>query len=89
MFALKSKHDADVIELITPPLERGDILPGITRDAVLSIAKGWSSGLSGGTEYSQGGDDELDPMLKRVLVHERSISIHEVIEAYREKRVSV
>ena len=29
-------------ELVTPPLDRGDILPGVTRDSILSLArKGW------------------------------------------------
>lgn len=28
-------------ELLTPPLSRGDILPGVTRDSVLELAKEW------------------------------------------------
>lgn len=28
-------------ELITPPLSRGDILPGITRDSILTLAREW------------------------------------------------
>ncbi|KAF1319704.1 Branched-chain amino acid aminotransferase, partial [Globisporangium splendens] len=28
-------------ELITPPLTRGDILPGITRDSILTLAREW------------------------------------------------
>ena len=30
-------------ELVTPPLEQGVILPGITRDSILTIAKDWVS----------------------------------------------
>mmetsp|Transcript_17398 Transcript_17398/g.59095 ORF Transcript_17398/g.59095 Transcript_17398/m.59095 type:complete len:128 (+) Transcript_17398:1-384(+) len=28
-------------ELITPPLSRGDILPGVTRRSILEMAQGW------------------------------------------------
>lgn len=28
-------------ELVTPPLSRGDILPGITRDSILTLAREW------------------------------------------------
>jgi branched-chain amino acid aminotransferase len=28
-------------ELVTPPLDRGDILPGVTRDSVIQLAKSW------------------------------------------------
>jgi branched-chain amino acid aminotransferase len=28
-------------ELITPPLERGDILPGVTRDSIVQLAHSW------------------------------------------------
>ena len=29
-------------ELVTPPLDRGDILPGVTRDSILHLARSWS-----------------------------------------------
>ncbi|KAL7678856.1 putative aminotransferase class IV, aminotransferase-like, PLP-dependent enzyme [Plasmopara halstedii] len=29
-------------ELITPPLSRGDILPGITRDSILHVTRNWN-----------------------------------------------
>ena len=29
-------------ELVTPPLDRGDILPGVTRDSILHLARGWA-----------------------------------------------
>jgi branched-chain amino acid aminotransferase len=28
-------------ELVTPPLTRGDILPGVTRDSIIQLAKSW------------------------------------------------
>lgn len=34
-------NEAGEKELITPPLTRGDILPGITRDSILSLAREW------------------------------------------------
>lgn len=36
------------MELVTPPLTRGDILPGVTRDSVLGIAREWSASSSHG-----------------------------------------
>jgi branched-chain amino acid aminotransferase len=31
----------DKLELVTAPLSRGDILPGVTRDSLLTLAKGY------------------------------------------------
>lgn len=28
-------------ELVTPPLDDGTILPGVTRDSILAITRGW------------------------------------------------
>ena len=37
------RHDDGVVELVTPPLDRGDILPGVTRDSILHLARSkWS-----------------------------------------------
>jgi branched-chain amino acid aminotransferase len=44
-------------ELITPPLDQGSILPGITRDSVLTIARDWGMKVS---ERSIGIDEILD-----------------------------
>lgn len=30
-------------ELVTAPLDRGDILPGVTRDSILQLARGWDN----------------------------------------------
>ncbi|TYZ57837.1 hypothetical protein PybrP1_010277 [[Pythium] brassicae (nom. inval.)] len=34
-------NEAGETELLTPPLSRGDILPGITRDSILTLAREW------------------------------------------------
>lgn len=34
-------NEAGEKELITPPLARGDILPGVTRDSILTLAREW------------------------------------------------
>lgn len=39
-FAIKNAKTGET-ELITPPLTRGDILPGVTRDSILGIARTW------------------------------------------------
>jgi branched-chain amino acid aminotransferase len=44
-FVLKGRNDHK-FELVTPPLSRGDILPGVTRDSVLELARTlWSDDL--------------------------------------------
>lgn len=68
LFVALKKKDGGV-ELVTPPLN-GMILPGVTRDSILHIAKDHVSG-----KYS------LDTLPKDLEVNEREISIHEVIEA--------
>ena len=36
--------DNGKLELVTPPLDRGDILPGVTRDSILHLARtGWGA----------------------------------------------
>ena len=30
------------MELVTPPIEQGVILPGVTRDSLLSLAREWA-----------------------------------------------
>jgi branched-chain amino acid aminotransferase len=35
------KNDAGDLELVTPPLD-GSILPGVTRDSIINLAKGWN-----------------------------------------------
>jgi len=37
-FAIKSK-DGSKVEIVTPPLTRGDILPGVTRRSILELAR--------------------------------------------------
>ncbi|PWY99367.1 branched-chain amino acid aminotransferase II [Testicularia cyperi] len=60
---------ADHIELVTPPLN-GMILPGVTRDSILHIAKDHIDGKF-----------PLDSLPKDLKVVEREISMHEVIKA--------
>ena len=40
LFFLWEKADGGQ-ELVTAPLSRGDILPGVTRDSVLELCRGW------------------------------------------------
>lgn len=49
-FALKKKNGAG-IELVTPPLTRGDILPGVTRGSIVEMVRSWPS--SDGVEVSE------------------------------------
>lgn len=41
LFFLWEKKDGGGLELVTAPLERGDILPGVTRRSVLELVREW------------------------------------------------
>ena len=41
VFFFLLNKDTNRPELVTPPLTRGDILPGVTRDSILHLAKSW------------------------------------------------
>lgn len=58
-----------VIELVTPPLD-GMILPGVTRDSVLALARDHISGVK-----------KLPNMPDKMIVSERSVTMAEVKEA--------
>ena len=40
LFLIQNKETGHT-ELVTPPLMRGDILPGVTRDSILHLARAW------------------------------------------------
>lgn len=46
MFFVMKNKTTNALELITPPLTRGDILAGVTRDSILGIGRTWSNLLS-------------------------------------------
>ncbi|KAH8835394.1 branched-chain amino acid aminotransferase II [Flagelloscypha sp. PMI_526] len=68
MFIVFKKSDGS-LELVTPPLD-GMILPGITRDSVLSLARDHASG-----------KHPLSGLTQNINVVERSVSMKEVQEA--------
>lgn len=57
------------IELVTPPLD-GMILPGVTRDSVLALARGHASG-----SY------KISNLPEKLVVSERPIAMKEIQEA--------
>ena len=61
---------ASTYELITPPLD-GMILPGVTRDSVLTLAR----------DHASGKNPLNDLQGKKVIVSERPITMNEVKEA--------
>jgi branched-chain amino acid aminotransferase len=63
------------IELVTPPLD-GMILPGITRDSILSLARSHASG----TIAIQG-------LTSKLVVNERNVTMPEVREAVQSGRL--
>ncbi|KAN0062868.1 branched-chain-amino-acid transaminase bat2 [Thecaphora frezii] len=68
LMVVKKMQDGGV-ELITPPLN-GMILPGVTRDSILAIARDHVSG-----------KHKLDTLPSNLVVSEREISMKEVIAA--------
>lgn len=62
-------------ELVTPPLD-GMILPGVTRDSVLSLAKSHASGVK-----------RLPGLPDKLVVTERPITMKEVQAASRSKQL--
>ncbi|KAI0048411.1 branched-chain amino acid aminotransferase II [Auriscalpium vulgare] len=68
------KHEDGSFELVTPPLD-GMILPGVTRDSVLSLARSHASGAL------------RLPHLGRLTVTERAVTMPEVREAAQAGRL--
>lgn len=75
-FAVKKASDPNVIELVTPPLTQGDILPGVTRASILDLARGWTT------------SDSTHPWKGKVEVNERLITMKELLQAQKDDRVS-
>lgn len=68
LFVVLEKEDG-TIELVTPPL--GDmILPGVTRDSVLTLARGHAEGKAA-----------LDGLPKKFEVSERNMTMPEIVKA--------
>ncbi|KAL9939326.1 hypothetical protein V8E36_002139 [Tilletia maclaganii] len=78
--ALRRKGDDEgIMELVTPPLN-GIILPGVTRDSILSLARDHAAGTSA---FPLEGLPEPD----KFVVSEREINMREIIEARNEGRL--
>ena len=72
-FLLKTK-DGKGCELVTAPLTRGDILPGVTRQSILELAREWKDG-------------EADAWEGELTVSERWLTMKEVSECRDEGRL--
>ena len=88
IFFVLRHRGSDTVELVTAPLDRGDILPGVTRRSILELARGWgdqksavhSSGSSSTSSSSSGA-----PVVTRVS--ERWVPMAELVEAAEEGRL--
>lgn len=74
LFVALQKDDGSV-ELVTPPLD-DVILPGVTRDSVLCLARDHASG-----------KNPIPGLPKNLTVSERYINMGEVVEAARKDRL--
>lgn len=72
---LAIEQDDGKLEVITPPLD-DKILPGITRDSVLSLLRSHADGTK-----------PLDGLSKDLMISERKICMSEVIEASRKSKL--
>lgn len=78
-FVLKQKPDGpgnvSPIELVTPTLERGDILPGVTRQSIVDLCRG---------DFGK----ELESIWgRKLIVSERIVSMKEIAAAAQENRL--
>lgn len=71
IFFLMEKEGGGGVELVTSPLDAGDILEGVTRRSVLELAQGWKV-MEDGT---------------RLEVVERRLTMGEVVKAFEEGRL--
>jgi len=62
-------------ELVTPPLD-GTILPGVTRDSVLSLARSHAAGTL-----------HIPDLTSKLVVSERGVTMHEVCDAVQSGRL--
>jgi len=80
IFFCLRKKDGSGIELVTAHLSGGDILPGVTRDSILKIARGWSAEKASSVVASTGSAGTLE-------VCERYLTMAEVVQAESEGRL--
>ena len=81
IFFVLRHRGSDTVELVTAPLDRGDILPGVTRRSILELARGWSEqeGVSSSSSGSSSGTS--------MHVSERWLPMSELVEAAEEGRL--
>jgi branched-chain amino acid aminotransferase len=69
------KQEDGTLELVTPPLD-GTILPGVTRDSVLSLARGHAAGTL-----------HIPNLTSKLVVSERGVTMKEVCDAVQSGRL--
>ena len=69
------KQEDGAVELVTPPLD-GTILPGVTRDSILSLARNHAAG----TQH-------IPKLTTKLTVSERGVTMKEVCEAVQSGRL--
>ena len=74
-FLLKTSDGG--LELVTPGLDTGDILPGVTRDSILALCRSWGHNSDPSSLYGGG----------RLTVSEREVTMGELIEASKQGQV--
>lgn len=74
LFVVFRREDGSV-ELVTPPLD-GMVLPGVTRDSVLSLARGHAAGTL-----------RIPQLPSKLSVSERGVTMREVCESLQSGRL--
>lgn len=72
VFFVLARTDGGGVELVTAPLDRGDILPGVTRDSVLHLAR---------TKWQQANTSASHQQQQQFIVSERYLTMTEIQEA--------
>lgn len=74
IFFVFYNRDKRLYEIVTPPLDRGDILPGVTRQSIIELVHGWK----------EEGGDGYEMMERNVTMTEIQQSVQEgtLVEAF-------
>jgi len=80
IFFVFYNREKSIQEIVTPPLHRGDILPGVTRQSIVELAHGWGQETNGG----DGNGIRYEMVERNVTMSEIQQAIHEgtLLEAF-------
>jgi branched-chain amino acid aminotransferase, group II len=84
IFFVFYNRDKRLYEIVTPPLDRGDILPGVTRQSIIELVHGWKEEDEGDGDGDGDGGDGYEMMERNITMTEIQQSVQEgtLVEAF-------